>query len=160
MVEANAAELSEFTIELETFFIIFNLTDAYLLALFVPYLVTFGQTRGKCVERGLFGAPEFGILDDKDVGCHLRVIDVHPVFGYHLAGIVGKDVAYLEILAFGDIASNLRTNSESSLTCRTVVGGDVGYHGGAGEGAPGLQTDLLGEEEAHGAIESCTGVPA
>ena len=46
MVEANATELAEFTIELETFFIIFNLTDADLLALFVPYLVTFGQTRG------------------------------------------------------------------------------------------------------------------
>ena len=107
MVEANATELAEFTIELEAFFIVFNLTDADLLALFVPYLVTFGQTRGKCVERGLFGAPELGILDYKDVGCHLRVIDVHPVFGYHLVGIVGEDMAYLEILAFGDVASNL-----------------------------------------------------
>ena len=71
MVEANATELSEFTIELETFFIIFNLTDADLLALFVPDLVTFGHTGGKRIERGLLGTPQFGVPDHEDVGGHL-----------------------------------------------------------------------------------------
>ena len=42
MVEANATELAEFAVEFEAFFILFNLTDTDFLALYVPYLVTFG----------------------------------------------------------------------------------------------------------------------
>ena len=82
------------------------------------------------------------------------------MFGYDFALVVGEDVADAELLSLRDVTSHFGTDGEACFVGRLVVGCNAGDHGSAGEGAPRLESDGLGEEETHGTIKACARIPA